>query len=86
MTTLARFADAITMLADSGLDPLAAASIVELRDAIVAKSRSITVSTNPSEILVIVNLVEDLETLLDRLSAEHQAIESLNTVADTAAA
>jgi hypothetical protein len=73
MNTLSRFADAITMLADSGMDPLAAASITELRDAIVAKSRKITAETTPSEIVVVVNLVEDLETLLDRLSAEHQA-------------
>jgi hypothetical protein len=73
MNTLSRFADAITMLADSGMDPLAAASITELRDAIVAKCRSITVHTPPEQIVAIVNLVEDLETLLDRLSAEHQA-------------
>jgi hypothetical protein len=68
MNTLSRFADAVTMLADSGMDPLAAASITELRDAIVAKSRKITAETDPSELVVVVNLIEDLETLLDRLA------------------
>jgi hypothetical protein len=73
MTVLSSFAEAVTMLADSGMDPLAAASITELRDAIVAKCRAVTVNTDPSELVVIVNLTEDLETLLDRLSEEHQA-------------
>lgn len=85
MNTLSRFADAASLLADSGMDPLAAASITELRDAIVAKCRSVTIHTPPEQIIVVVNLVEDLEALLDRLSAEHQAIESFNTVAELAA-
>jgi acyl transferase domain-containing protein len=73
MNTLSRFADAVSLLADSGMDPLAAASITELRHAIVAKSRSITIDTPPEQIVAIVSLIEDLETLLDRLSVEHQA-------------
>jgi hypothetical protein len=74
MTVLRSFEAAVTNLADSGsIAPLESATITELRDAIVAKSRSITIDTDPSEIIAVVNLVEDLETLLDRLSAEHQA-------------
>ena len=75
MNTLSRFADAVSLLADSGMDPLAAASLTELRGAIVAKCRSVTIDTSPEQIVAIVNLVEDLESLLDRLSAEHQAAE-----------
>jgi hypothetical protein len=93
MNTLSRFADALSMLADSGMDPIAAASLTELRTAIVARSRSVTVDTPPEQIIVIVNLIEDLETLLDRLAAEHQArelepdlIDSINTIADDVAA
>jgi hypothetical protein len=85
MTVLSSFAEAVTMLADSGMDPLAAASITELRDAIVTKCRAVTIHTPPEQIIALVNLVEDTETLLERLSAEHQAIESLNTVADVTA-
>jgi hypothetical protein len=87
MNVLRSFEAAVSLLADSGMDPLAAASIAELRDAIVAKSQSITIHTPPEQILTLVNLVEDMETLLDRLSAEHQVIESLNTgVTDPVAA
>jgi hypothetical protein len=68
MNTLSHFADAVTMLANSGMDPLAAASITELSDTIVAKSRKITAETDPSELVVVVNLIENLETLLDRLA------------------
>jgi acyl transferase domain-containing protein len=80
MNTISRFADAFTLLADSGLDPLAAANITELSAAIVAKSRSVTIDTPPEQIVAIVNLVEDLETLLDRLSAEHQAAHPVDTI------
>jgi hypothetical protein len=75
-STLSRFADAVTMLADSGMDPLAAASITELRDAIVAKSRKITAETDPSELVVIVNLIEDLETALDRLAPADATVDA----------
>jgi len=81
MNTLRKFAAAVSLLADSGMDPLAAASIEDLRDAIVARSSKINADTDPSEIVAIVNLVEDLETLLDRLAAEHQAVTTINTTA-----
>jgi hypothetical protein len=82
MNTLRKFAAAVSLLADSGMDPLEVASIVDLRDAIVSKTMRIDLNTPPAELLAIVGLVEDLEILLDRLAAEHQAI---NTVADAAA-
>jgi hypothetical protein len=47
----------------------------------VARSSKINADTDPSEIVAIVNLVEDLETLLDRLAAEHQAVTTINTAA-----
>jgi hypothetical protein len=83
MTVLHKFAAAVSLLADSGLDPLATASLTELRDAIVAKCSKVTIDTNPAELVVIVNLVEDLDTLLDRLSEQHRAI---NNAADGVAA
>jgi hypothetical protein len=80
MTVLSSFAEAATFLADA-VDPLDAASITELRDAIVIKCRAVTIHTPPEQIIALVNLTEDLETLLDRLSAEHHAVTSINTVA-----
>jgi hypothetical protein len=82
MNTISRLADAVTLLADSGMDPLAAASLTELRGAIVAKCRSVTIDTPPEQIVAIANLIEDLETLLDRLASEHQAA---HPVAESAA-
>lgn len=70
MNSLRRFEAAVTLLADAGLDPLAAASMTELRDAIVAKSSKFTADTDRAELVQLVHLVEELETLLDRLSAE----------------
>jgi hypothetical protein len=86
MNTLRKFAAAVSLLADSGMDPLAASSIADLSAAIVSRSSKITLDTPPADILAVVGLVEDLETLLDRLAAEHQAITAIDAVADSAAA
>jgi hypothetical protein len=81
MNTLSRFAEAVTLLVDAGIDPLAAANISELRNAIVAKCRNFTAEKDRAELVVVVNLIEDLEVMLDLLAAEHQAVTSISTVA-----
>ena len=83
MNTLRKFAAAVTLLADSGMDPLAAATIIDLRDAIVARSTKVTLETDPAELVAIVGLIETLETLMDGLAEQHRAI---NSVADGVAA
>ena len=81
MNVLRRLEPSVTMLADAGFDPVGSATLVELRTAIVARATKLTATSEPSEIFAVIHLIDELETLADRLCAEHRAIESINTVA-----
>ncbi len=81
---------ALTTLADAGVDTLALASVIDLADAVSDKLVTLSLDTDPSEILAVIRMVEDIERTLDRLAAAHRAAvmpsTTINTVADGAAA
>jgi hypothetical protein len=87
MNTFRNIGAALTTLADAGVDTLALASVIDLADAVSDKLVTLTLDTDPAEILAVVRLVEDLEQTLDRLAAAFRAaVPAPNAISTHAAA